>query len=118
MQPPQHKYLTLEHRRPLSFAHRDAEFPKAALRIRGSENHLAGLLPPKLVACGPTPLAITTSSKHSKADYGLKTPVGGLREQGAIAEVSPPTGHIADELRRYDECVRNARGLSAGTRRQ
>ena len=40
-----------------------------------------------------------------------------LREQGAIAEPRPPTGHIADELRRYDEHMRDARGLTAGTRR-
>src|SRR5450759_2908672 len=39
-----------------------------------------------------------------------------LREQGAITEPPPPTGDIADELRRYDEHMRNARGLSAGTR--
>lgn len=40
-----------------------------------------------------------------------------LRGQGAIAEPTPPTGYIADELRRYDEHMRNVRGLSAGTRR-
>jgi integrase/recombinase XerC len=40
-----------------------------------------------------------------------------LREQGAITEPLPPTGDIADELRRYDEHMHNARGLSAGTRR-
>jgi integrase/recombinase XerC len=39
-----------------------------------------------------------------------------LREQGVIAEPPPPTGHIADELRRYDDHMRMARGLSAGTR--
>jgi len=40
-----------------------------------------------------------------------------LREQGAIAEPAPPAGHIAEELRRYDDHMRKARGLSAGTRR-
>jgi site-specific recombinase XerD len=40
-----------------------------------------------------------------------------LREQGAIAEPPPPTGYIAEELRRYDEHMRDARGLTAGTRR-
>lgn len=40
-----------------------------------------------------------------------------LREQGVIAEPLPPTGCIADELRRYDEHMHKARGLSAGTRR-
>lgn len=39
-----------------------------------------------------------------------------LREQGAIAEPRPPTGYIADELGRYDEHMRAARGLTAGTR--
>lgn len=40
-----------------------------------------------------------------------------LREQGAITERPLPTGDIADELRRYDEHMHNARGLSADTRR-
>lgn len=40
-----------------------------------------------------------------------------LREQGAITEPPPPTSDIADELRRYDEHMHNARGLSTGTRR-
>lgn len=40
-----------------------------------------------------------------------------LRKQGAIAEPALATGDIADELQRYDEHMRNARGLSAGTRR-
>lgn len=40
-----------------------------------------------------------------------------LREQGAIAGPRPLTGYIADELRRYDEHMRDARGLTAGTRR-
>jgi integrase/recombinase XerC len=40
-----------------------------------------------------------------------------LREQGSIAESAPPTGHIAAELRRYDDHMRKARGLTAGTRR-
>lgn len=39
-----------------------------------------------------------------------------LRQQGVIAEQTTPTGHIADELRRYNEHMFNARGLSSGTR--
>jgi integrase/recombinase XerC len=39
-----------------------------------------------------------------------------LREQGAIAGPRSSTGYIADELRRYDEHMREARGLTAGTR--
>ena len=40
-----------------------------------------------------------------------------LREEGAIAEPQPAAGYIAEELRRYDEHMRDARGLTAGTRR-
>lgn len=39
-----------------------------------------------------------------------------LREQGVIAERAPATGPIADELRRYDDHMRDVRGLAAGTR--
>ena len=39
-----------------------------------------------------------------------------LREQGVIAEHAAATGPIADELRRYDDHMRDARGLAAGTR--
>jgi hypothetical protein len=39
-----------------------------------------------------------------------------LRKQGVIAEQTSPTGHIADELHRYDEHMLKARGLSSGTR--
>ena len=39
-----------------------------------------------------------------------------LRQQGVITELPPPTGPIADELRRYDAHMRDARGLAAGTR--
>ena len=39
-----------------------------------------------------------------------------LRIQGAISMVAKPTGPIADELRRYDDHMCNARGLTAGTR--
>ena len=40
-----------------------------------------------------------------------------LRRQGVIREPPPQTGPIADELRRYDAHMRDARGLAAGTRR-
>ena len=39
-----------------------------------------------------------------------------LREQGAIAQPAPAAGPIADELRRYDEHMRDVRGLAEGTR--
>lgn len=39
-----------------------------------------------------------------------------LRAQGAIPMIAEPTGPIADELRRYDEHMCHARGLTGGTR--
>ncbi|NDP40792.1 MAG: tyrosine-type recombinase/integrase [Rhodoferax sp.] len=39
-----------------------------------------------------------------------------LRAQSAIPKVPEPVGPIADELRRYDDHMCNARGLTAGTR--
>lgn len=39
-----------------------------------------------------------------------------LRRQGVIAELPTPAGPIADELRRYDAHMRDARGLASGTR--
>lgn len=40
-----------------------------------------------------------------------------LRAQHVIAVPPPPAGPIADELRRYDSHMRDARGLASGTRR-
>jgi integrase/recombinase XerC len=40
-----------------------------------------------------------------------------LRERGVIAEPSLPSSPVGDELRRYDEHMRDVRGLSVGTRR-
>jgi integrase/recombinase XerC len=40
-----------------------------------------------------------------------------LRKRGIVAEVLPPSGPIAEELRRYAEHMRDVRGLSTGTRR-
>jgi integrase/recombinase XerC len=40
-----------------------------------------------------------------------------LRERNVIAHPTPPAGPIADELRRYDAHMHDARGLVAGTRR-
>ena len=41
-----------------------------------------------------------------------------LRAQGAISMIAEPTGPIADELHRYDDHMRGARGLADGTRRR
>jgi len=40
-----------------------------------------------------------------------------LRQRDVISDLPSPTGRIADELARYDAHMRDARGLSAGTRR-
>lgn len=40
-----------------------------------------------------------------------------LRAHSAVAMIAEPTGPIADELRRYDDHMGHARGLTAGTRR-
>jgi integrase len=42
--------------------------------------------------------------------------VGMLREQGIIAGPTAPTDPVAEELRRYDEHMRDAQGLGARTR--
>ena len=55
--------------------------------------------------------------EHRDLRAALGHLLGVLREQGAIAASAPPAGYIADELGRYEEYMRNARGLSAGTRR-
>jgi len=39
-----------------------------------------------------------------------------LRRQGVIAELPTPVGPIADELRRFEAHMRDARGLASGTR--
>ena len=50
---------------------------------------------------------------HRRTARRAWPPAGVLREQGVIAEPPPPTGPIADELRRYDAHMRDARGLAA-----
>lgn len=61
----------------------------------------------------PTP-AVHDPSKHRRSLEHLMVL---LRKQGMIAEVPPATGPIPDELKRFDEYMQNARGLSEGTRR-
>jgi hypothetical protein len=39
-----------------------------------------------------------------------------LRQRGVISDLPSPTGPMADELSRYDDHMRDARGLSAATR--
>ncbi len=53
---------------------------------------------------------------HHELRAALGHLLGVLREQGVIIVPSLPTGHIVDELHRYDEHMNKARGLGAGTR--
>jgi integrase len=64
--------------------------------------------------CSCPPPAVCDPSKHRRSLVHLMVV---LRKSGAAAEVSPAVGPIPDELRRFDEYMRNARGMSEGTRR-
>ena len=64
--------------------------------------------------CSCPPPALSDPSKH-RSSLGHLMVV--LRRQGVVAEVPPAIGPIPDELRRFDEHMRSARGLSEGTRR-
>lgn len=64
--------------------------------------------------CSCPPPALSDPSKH-RSSLGHLMVV--LRRQGVVAEVPPAIGPIPDELRRFEEHMRNARGLSEGTRR-
>ena len=60
----------------------------------------------------PKPVVRTHSDLRAACYHLLELP----REQGVIAEPVPATGPIAEELRRYDEHMRDVRGLAEGTR--
>jgi len=64
--------------------------------------------------CSCPPPAVCDPSKHRSSLVHLMVV---LRKSGAAAEVSPAVGPIPDELRRFEEHMRNARGMSEGTRR-
>jgi integrase/recombinase XerC len=61
----------------------------------------------------PRPVVRTLSALRTACAHLLKV----LRERKVIAEPAGPTGPIAEELARYDAHLREARGLSEGTRR-
>ncbi len=61
----------------------------------------------------PRPVVRTHSALRAACAHLLKV----LREQKVIAERAGATGPIAEELDRYDAHLREARGLSEGTRR-
>lgn len=95
------------------FAHwvQQCALPMRLLDEREVERFLSNHLP----RCNcPKPVLL----EHSDLRAALGHLLGVLREQGAIAASAPLAGYIEVELRRYDEYMRNARGLSAGTRRQ
>ncbi|MDO8595030.1 MAG: site-specific integrase [Sulfuricaulis sp.] len=61
----------------------------------------------------PEPVVRTPRDLHAALGALLAI----LRERHVIAQPPPPAGPIADELRRYDAHMRDARGLAAETRR-
>jgi integrase/recombinase XerC len=61
----------------------------------------------------PDPVVRTARELHA----ALVPLLALLRQRRVIAELPSPTGAIADELRRYDIHMRDARGLAGGTRR-
>jgi integrase/recombinase XerC len=61
----------------------------------------------------PRPVMRTRSALRAACAHLLKV----LREQKVIAEPAGATGPLAEELDRYDAHLREARGLSEGTRR-
>src|ERR1017187_4357030 len=61
----------------------------------------------------PRPVVRTRSALRAACAHLLKV----LRERKVIAERAGATGPIAEELDRYDAHLREARGLSEGTRR-
>jgi integrase/recombinase XerC len=61
----------------------------------------------------PRPVVRTLSALRAACAHLLKV----LRERKVIAEPAGPTGPIAEELALYDAHLREARGLSEGTRR-
>lgn len=63
--------------------------------------------------CSCPPPAVCDPSKH-RSSLGHLMVV--LRESGAAAGVLPAIGPIPDELRHFEDHMRNARGLSEGTR--
>jgi integrase len=67
-----------------------------------------------LPCCDCPPPALRVASDLHAA---LVTLLATLRQRHVIAEPASPSGPIADELRRYDTHMQDARGLARGTRR-
>lgn len=86
------------------------DLPVQVLDERTVEQFLVDHLP----RCDcPTPVMRV----HRDLRAALSHLLGVLRQQGVIAEPPAPSGHIAEELWRYDQHMFKTRGLSACTRR-
>lgn len=94
------------------FAHWMALCRLPAARL--DESRVDQFLRDHLPHCGCPAHAI----RHPREAHAALMPLLAiLRGQGVIAELPTPAGPIADELRRYDAHMRDARGLAGGTRR-
>ena len=85
-------------------------FPVQLLNEQMVDQFLTNHLP-----CCNCPMPVQRVHNDLRAALGHLLVV--LREQDVIAERPQPAGDIVDELRRYDEHMHKARGLSAETRR-
>lgn len=85
-------------------------FPVQLLNEQTVDQFLNNHLP-----CCDCPMPVQRVHNDLRAALGHLLVV--LREQDVIAKPTRPIGYIADELRRYDEYMDRARGLSACTRR-
>lgn len=94
------------------FAHwmTQCSFPVQLLNEQTVDQFLNSHLP-----CCDCPMPVRRVHGDLRAALGHLLVV--LREQGVIAEPPQPVGDIVDELRRYDEHMHKARGLSADTGR-
>jgi len=93
------------------FAHWMTQYglPVQVLNEQTVEQFLTNHLP-----CCDCPMPVQRVHSDLRAALGHLLVV--LRAQGVIAKPPQPVGDIADELRRYDEHMDKARGLSATTR--
>lgn len=81
--------------------------------IKLDESRVEEFLHDHLPHCGcPAPAV-----RHPREAHAALMPLLAiLRRQGVIAELPTPAGPMADELRRFEAHMRDARGLASGTR--
>jgi len=93
------------------FAHWMALCRLAAGRL--DESRVEQFLHEHLPHCGCPPPAM----RHAREAHAALMPLLALlRRRGVISDLPSPTGPIAEELSRYDDHMRDVRGLSAATR--